>query len=69
MPTYDYRCQECKHELESLQSITAAPLEECPKCGKNALQRLITGAKTGLHFKGTGFYITDYKNKSSASND
>jgi putative FmdB family regulatory protein len=60
MPTYDYQCKNCGHHLEEFQSVTDAPLTICPECGGN-LQRLITGG-SGLIFKGSGFYITDYKN-------
>lgn len=60
MPTYDYRCQKCGHQFEAFQSITAEPLHECPVC-HGALERLISGG-AGLVFKGSGFYITDYKN-------
>jgi len=60
MPTYDYRCDACGHELAHFQSITAAPLRKCPKCGKNRLRRLI-GSGAGIIFKGSGFYETDYK--------
>ena len=63
MPTYDYACQACDHQFEHFQSIKDALLEKCPKCGKKKLKRLL-GAGAGLIFKGTGFYITDYKKKS-----
>lgn len=63
MPTYDYACKSCEHRFEQFQSITAAPLKKCPKCGKSALQRLI-GTGAGLIFKGSGFYITDYRSES-----
>jgi len=59
MPTYDYRCRECKYEFEEFQSITAERLVECPKCSAG-IDRLVGGG-TGLIFKGSGFYITDYK--------
>jgi putative FmdB family regulatory protein len=60
MPTYDYQCDACHHAFEAFQSITAAPLVECPKCQKASLKRLI-GAGAGPIFKGSGFYCTDYK--------
>ena len=63
MPTYDYACQSCDHEFEQFQSMSAALLTKCPECGEKKLKRLV-GAGAGLIFKGTGFYITDYKNKS-----
>lgn len=61
MPTYDYRCNECQHEFEEFQSIKDEPLDRCPKCGSKP-QRLI-GAGGGLLFKGSGFYITDYRSR------
>ena len=63
MPTYEYACQKCGHEFEQFQSMRDEPLKKCPKCKKAALKRLV-GSGAGLIFKGTGFYITDYKNKS-----
>ncbi len=66
MPTYDYRCNHCRHTFETFQSITDDCLTKCPKCGKSALQRLI-GAGAGIIFKGSGFYITDYKRGSASS--
>ncbi len=62
MPTYDYRCESCKHEFEQFQSITAASLKKCPKCKKQKLRRLI-GTGAALLFKGDGFYITDYRSE------
>lgn len=62
MPTYEYICDNCGHEFEQLQSITAKPLRKCPACGKNKLKRLI-GAGAGVIFKGSGFYETDYRSE------
>ena len=65
MPTYDYKCDNCGHEYEVFQSMKDKPLKKCPECGKNKLRRLIGGG-AGLIFKGSGFYLTDYKNKSGS---
>lgn len=62
MPTYAYACQSCEHEFEQFQSMKDAPLKDCPECGKKTLKRLVGGG-AGLIFKGSGFYITDYKKK------
>src|SRR3954471_10204113 len=63
MPTYEYKCDACGNAFERFQPITSEPIKRCPKCGKNKVRRLIsTGA--GLIFKGSGFYITDYRDKS-----
>jgi putative FmdB family regulatory protein len=59
MPTYEYECIQCKYRFEEFQKITDKALTTCPKC-KGKLRRLITGG-AGLIFKGSGFYITDYK--------
>ena len=63
MPTYEYACQKCGHQFEQFQSMREEPLKKCPKCGKTSLKRLL-GTGAGLIFKGSGFYITDYKKKS-----
>ena len=63
MPTYDYRCSACGHEFEMFQQITAKPAKVCPECAGRALQRLI-GTGSGVLFKGSGFYQTDYRSES-----
>ena len=71
MPTYDYLCGNCGHAFEEFQSITAGPLRKCSECGKMKLKRLI-GAGSGIIFKGSGFYQTDYRTedyKKSVKND
>ena len=60
MPTYEYACPKCGHHFEQYQTMSAAPLRKCPKCGKSGVKRLI-GAGAGLIFKGSGFYSTDYR--------
>jgi putative FmdB family regulatory protein len=68
MPTYEYECSNCGHTLEAFQSMTEPKLSRCPKCKKNKLVRLI-GSGSGVIFKGSGFYETDYKRKSSPKAD
>ena len=60
MPTYDYKCGACGHEFERFHSITAEPVRTCPVCAKDRVTRAMSGG-SGLIFKGSGFYITDYK--------
>jgi putative FmdB family regulatory protein len=69
MPTYEYICEKCGHQFEQIQSISAKPLEICPESacaqkrwGKGRVKRAITGG-AGLLFKGSGFYITDYRSE------
>lgn len=66
MPTYDYRCTACGHQFEAFQTMSAEPLKECPVCGE-AVERLI--GVPGLIFKGSGFYITDYKKKKTVEKE
>jgi putative FmdB family regulatory protein len=63
MPTYDYECDACDHRFDAFQTISDDPLKKCPKCGKKKLRRLF-GAGAGLIFKGSGFYLTDYRSDS-----
>ncbi len=60
MPTYEYRCPE-GHEFEVFQKMSDPPEAPCPECGKTAERQLSGGA--GLLFKGSGFYITDYRSE------
>jgi putative FmdB family regulatory protein len=69
MPTYEYACSKCGHQFEKFQSMSEAPLTVCPKelCGqkkwgKGKVKKMI-GAGAGLIFKGSGFYITDYRSE------
>lgn len=64
MPTYEYQCKVCKHLFEVFQAITDKPVRKCLVCG-GEVKRLI-GPGAGLIFKGSGFYITDYKKKESS---
>ena len=70
MPTYEYKCLDCGIQFDRFQSITEDPIQECPECSGRT-KRLI-GAGAGLIFKGSGFYITDYRSegyKESAKKD
>ncbi|MGH7951369.1 MAG: FmdB family zinc ribbon protein [Limisphaerales bacterium] len=69
MPTYEYSCEKCGHDFEAFQTISAKPLRTCPeefcaqkKWGRGRVKRKIS-AGAGLLFKGSGFYITDYRSK------
>lgn len=65
MPTYEYRCTACGHDFEKFQRMSEEPRAECPECAGEAQRRLSGGA--GLLFKGSGFYITDYRSESYKS--
>lgn len=70
MPTYDYECEACGHEFEVFQKMTDKPKRKCPECQGKVRKKIGTGA--GLIFKGSGFYITDYRSdnyKKSAEAD
>ena len=69
MPTYEYVCEKCGHEFEAVRSISAKPLRTCPrefcarkKWGRGRVKKKIS-AGAGLLFKGSGFYITDYRSE------
>ncbi len=64
MPIYEYRCGDCGFQKEFLQKLSDAPLKDCPACGKPALNKLVTAA--GFQLKGSGWYVTDFKNGSKA---
>jgi len=59
MPFYEYRCEQCGHEMEALQKISDEPLMDCPECGQPALKKLVSAA--GFRLKGGGWYETDFK--------
>jgi putative FmdB family regulatory protein len=61
MPTYEYECRKCGHHFEQFQRISDEPLKRCPKCRGAVRRKIGTGA--GLLFKGSGFYITDYRSE------
>lgn len=59
MPIYEYKCDKCGHQLETIQKFSDPPLLECPACGEHALSKLISAA--GFQLKGTGWYVTDFR--------
>lgn len=60
-PTYEYECQACQEHFDKFQGMNDAPLKKCPQCGGKVRRLIGTGA--GLLFKGSGFYITDYRSE------
>ncbi|MCC7431728.1 zinc ribbon domain-containing protein [bacterium] len=60
MPTYDFKCQDCGNIFEKFQTMNA-PIPACPECSSSKIEKLISRGG-GMIFKGSGFYLTDYKN-------
>ncbi len=67
MPIYEYQCVECGHHLEKLQKVSDNPLVNCPHCGKPGLTKLVSAA--GFQLKGSGWYVTDFKDKKKKTED
>ncbi len=67
MPTYEYLCSACHQPLEIKQKINDAPLTECPHCHKQTLSKVISDS--GFQLKGTGWYVTDFKDKHKSGGD
>lgn len=64
MPIYAYRCESCGHAKDVLQKISDAPLTVCPQCGADAFRKQVTAA--GFQLKGSGWYVTDFRNNGNA---
>lgn len=64
MPIYAYQCESCGHQLDVLQKMSDAPLTSCPNCAAPSLRKQVTAA--GFQLKGSGWYVTDFRNNSSA---
>lgn len=64
MPIYEYGCSNCNNEFEVFQKITEEAVKECPKC-HGPVKKLMSN--TTFVLKGTGWFVTDYSNKSSSS--
>ena len=69
MPIYEYECQACHHEFETIQKISESPLTECPQCRENELRKKVSAA--AFRLKGKGWYETDFKsgNKKNVHGD
>ena len=67
MPFYEYRCSACAHEFDAMQKMNDAPLTDCPVCQQPTLVKLISAA--GFQLKGSGWYVTDFKDKPKKSDD
>ncbi|ARB91177.1 FmdB family zinc ribbon protein [Legionella longbeachae] len=67
MPIYEYQCTSCHHHFDLMQKISDDPIKQCPVCYKDTVVKLVSAA--GFQLKGTGWYATDFKNKSSKSKE
>jgi len=63
MPLYEYQCEKCGHRFEKLRKFSDRPIKKCPECG-GAVNQLISAPT--VQFKGSGWYVTDYANKSTS---
>ncbi|QBR84192.1 zinc ribbon domain-containing protein [Legionella israelensis] len=61
MPIYEYQCTSCHHQFELMQKVSDPPAKQCPVCYENHVIRLVSPA--GFQLKGSGWYVTDFKNK------
>ncbi|MVW79420.1 FmdB family zinc ribbon protein [Bordetella sp. 02P26C-1] len=64
MPIYAYRCSACGHAQDVLQKMSDAPLTVCPECGQSTYTKQVTAA--GFQLKGSGWYVTDFRNNGSS---
>ena len=61
MPLYEYECRKCQQRFERLQNHSDPPVKKCPSCGAGGVRKLVSSP--AVHFKGSGWYITDYARK------
>jgi putative FmdB family regulatory protein len=66
MPIYEYECKACGHTFDTIQSFSEEPLTDCPVCKEPALRKLISAS--AFHLKGSGWYVTDFKNPPAKAN-
>lgn len=64
MPIYEYQCQACGERHDALQKFSEGALRKCPACGRLKLKKLVSAA--AFHLKGTGWYVTDFRDKDKA---
>jgi putative FmdB family regulatory protein len=64
MPLYEYECKKCHHRFERIVKYSDRPMKKCPDCGGSVEQTITAPA---VQFKGSGWYVTDYAKKSSAT--
>jgi putative FmdB family regulatory protein len=64
VPLYEYKCAKCGHKFEKIEKHSASEVKKCPKCGANAPRQIST---SGIQFKGSGWYVTDYAGKGSSA--
>jgi len=64
MPIYEYECRKCKAHVEAFQKLSDKPLTKCRKCGGKLEKQISASA---IQFKGSGWYVTDYANKTTKS--
>jgi putative FmdB family regulatory protein len=65
MPIYEYQCAACNHKFDLLQKLNDAPVNRCTQCFENKAVRLVSAA--GFQLQGTGWYVTDFKEKGKAA--
>ena len=65
MPIYEYQCTNCHHHFDLMQKISDEPVTQCPQCDNKTVIKLISAA--GFQLKGSGWYATDFKNKSTTT--
>jgi putative FmdB family regulatory protein len=65
MPLYEYECSVCGHRFELIQRFADPPAATCVACGQGPVHKLLSAP--AVHFKGTGWYVTDYAKKTGAS--
>jgi putative FmdB family regulatory protein len=67
MPIFEYQCQACGHQFDALQKVGEGALRKCPACGKLKLQKLVSAPN--FHLKGSGWYKTDFRDKSKGGKE